>query len=313
MNFTNLRYFIMVAKEGNITKAAKKLYLSQQSLSEHINRLELEYGVKLFERAPNFHLTHAGLRLQQFAEQLLFLEGQMNQEMLDLANGVKGDLSVGITPVQGRFLLPEILPLFHERFPNIKLHITLDNSLPLSSQLEDGKLDVAILLESHTMGKPFVTAQKISDRFCIVIPESILQNCLKEGFTGENLTIDQLDMAALQKAPFLVSESGTSSRKMSDSCLANLGITSPDVLLEARDLEARFLLCAKGMGITFAYEVIASLWSKQYHQPNLLRHIIIEKAAAENAISICYHANRYLSNAACGFIEIAQQAIPPIS
>ena len=63
MNFTSLRYFLEVVAEGSVTKAAQKLYISQQSLSEHIARLESEYGVKLFERTPRLHLTYAGFRL----------------------------------------------------------------------------------------------------------------------------------------------------------------------------------------------------------------------------------------------------------
>ena len=60
MNFRNLEYFLAAAEEKNITRAAKKLYISQQSLSEHIAKLEDELGVPLFERTPNLKLTYAG-------------------------------------------------------------------------------------------------------------------------------------------------------------------------------------------------------------------------------------------------------------
>ena len=60
MNFLHLKYFLMVAEELNITRAAERLYISQQSLSNHISNMERELDVKLFTRSPKLSLTYAG-------------------------------------------------------------------------------------------------------------------------------------------------------------------------------------------------------------------------------------------------------------
>ena len=67
MNFLNLHYFLVTAEEMSITRAAKRLFISQQALSAHISNLEKEYGVQLFDRSPAFSLTYAGKRFRRRA------------------------------------------------------------------------------------------------------------------------------------------------------------------------------------------------------------------------------------------------------
>ena len=76
MNFLHLKYFLMVAKELNITRAAERLYISQQSLSNHISNLEKELETKLFVRSPKLSLTYAGEQLVDTATQILDLQSQ---------------------------------------------------------------------------------------------------------------------------------------------------------------------------------------------------------------------------------------------
>ena len=74
MNFSHLEYFLTVAQELNITRAAERLYISQQALSQHISKLEGQYGVPLFVRKPQLDLSYAGKTLLPHAERLLHEE-----------------------------------------------------------------------------------------------------------------------------------------------------------------------------------------------------------------------------------------------
>ena len=76
MNFLHLKYFLLVAEELNITRAAERLYISQQSLSNHISNMEKELDVKLFTRSPKLSLTYAGDLLVETATQILDLHSQ---------------------------------------------------------------------------------------------------------------------------------------------------------------------------------------------------------------------------------------------
>ena len=84
VNFLHLKYFLMVAEELNITRAAERLYISQQSLSSHISNMERELNVKLFTRSPKLALTYAGDQLVQTATQIIDLYSQYLSKVGDI-------------------------------------------------------------------------------------------------------------------------------------------------------------------------------------------------------------------------------------
>ena len=97
MNFLHLKYFLLVAEELNITRAAERLYISQQSLSNHISNLEKELGVQLFTRSPKLSLTYAGNLLVETAGQILDLHDQYLSKVGDINRNYIGSLRVGIS------------------------------------------------------------------------------------------------------------------------------------------------------------------------------------------------------------------------
>ena len=113
LNFLNLEYFLVASEELNFTKAAKRLYISQQSLSNHISNLEKEFGVTLFNRTVPLTLTYAGQVLQKRARQFLDLREETYHEIDDIKDFTKGQLIIGMSHTRGRKILPEILPVYH--------------------------------------------------------------------------------------------------------------------------------------------------------------------------------------------------------
>ena len=98
INFLNLEYFLVAAEELNFTKAAKRLYISQQSLSNHIANLEKEFDVMLFNRTSPLTLTYAGQALAAKARQILDLRDETYQEIQDIKDFTTGQLSIGVSP-----------------------------------------------------------------------------------------------------------------------------------------------------------------------------------------------------------------------
>ena len=113
MNFQNLQYFLIVTEEMNVTRAAKRLHISEQALSRQIGKLEKELGAKLFERYPRFTLSPAGKRLKAAAEQIGTIERQLHLELDDLNHNNTGELRIGVSYTRGQALLPRLLPPFH--------------------------------------------------------------------------------------------------------------------------------------------------------------------------------------------------------
>ena len=109
MNFLNIEYFLVAAKELNFSKAAEKLYISPQSLSTHIAKLENELGVDLFHRDHPMRLTYAGEILAKSGQEILDRKNQTVDELRDIADSKKGKLSIGISHTRGMVFLPLVL------------------------------------------------------------------------------------------------------------------------------------------------------------------------------------------------------------
>ena len=101
ISFLNLEYFLAAAEELNFTRAAKRLFISQQSLSNHISNMERELNVKLFTRSPKLSLTYAGDQLVQTATQILDLHTQFLTKVGDINRHYLGVLRVGISHTCG--------------------------------------------------------------------------------------------------------------------------------------------------------------------------------------------------------------------
>lgn len=145
MNFLNLYYFLTAAEELNFTRAAKRLFISQQSLSNHIAKLEKEYGVTLFDRGVPMTLTAAGEVLLETAREVTDMMGQCEQRMQDIKDFRKGKLSIGIPVTRGTIMLPQLFAAFHQMYPQMRLEIFEgSSSSEVDQALYDGKVDLAI-------------------------------------------------------------------------------------------------------------------------------------------------------------------------
>ena len=101
INFLNLEYFLVAAEELNFTKAAKKLFISQQSLSNHISNMEKEFDVILFNRTTPLTLTYAGQALKAKAKQMLELRDETYRELADIKDFSVGQLTLGLSHTRG--------------------------------------------------------------------------------------------------------------------------------------------------------------------------------------------------------------------
>ena len=150
MNLLNLRYFLVAAEELNFTRAARRLYISQQSLSGHILKLENYFGVELFDRSPPMTLTSAGTCLMRYAKRMLDSVDELEKEVQDIKGSHSGELTIGITRARGAVYLPMILPKFNRDFPNIKIHLIEENSAHLEQLLRENRPDAWPCAERHS-------------------------------------------------------------------------------------------------------------------------------------------------------------------
>lgn len=146
MDIKQLKYFLTIAEEEQITSAAKKLHISQPPLSYQLKALETELGVKLVERGSRkLHLTDAGRILRNRAEQILELTEAAQRELRDLNTGFQGTLSIGTVSSSGHALLDKRLKIFHSKYPLINFEIYEGNTYNIIEYLNSGLIQIGIV------------------------------------------------------------------------------------------------------------------------------------------------------------------------
>lgn len=122
MFIKNPEYFIAIVKERSISRAAERLYLSQPYLSQYLAKLENSLGVSLLDRSHTpLKLTKAGELFYAYLERQDYLDRQLVSDLQDLRNRKRPVLHIGVSPWRGSVLLPEILPVFTQHYPDVQV------------------------------------------------------------------------------------------------------------------------------------------------------------------------------------------------
>ena len=174
MDLTSLYYFQELSRDLNMTKTAERLYISQQTLSNHIQRLEQYYGTKLFYRKPSLALTCAGEFVLAFAQEVEKEERNLKDILSDVERQERGTLRVGASMVRSVQLLPHILPDFHQKYPLVTICYEEGRAFQLEKQVLDGKLDFAIAF-SNEFHPDLLEHELLSDPVYLCVPDSLFR------------------------------------------------------------------------------------------------------------------------------------------
>ena len=171
MEIRTLRYFLAIAREENMTKAAQILHVTQPTLSKQMKSLENELGKKLFTRHSfNIRLTDEGVLLRNRAEDLISMADKIEKEFTALDDITGGELFFGLAEsYQIRYLAREIRR-FKTHYPNLHYHITSGDTEQVAEKLDRGLLDFAVLAEIPDSSKYESIAFPEADRWGVVMP-----------------------------------------------------------------------------------------------------------------------------------------------
>lgn len=154
LDIKDLKYFLAVAQEGTVTKASKKLCISQPPLSRQLKDLEEELGVTLFYRGKrHIELSEEGVYLKQQAEEILSLV-DITEQQLKMSNcGTMGTISIGATEGCGAGVLSDIIVKFHELYPDVNYNVWCSSSQEIGERLSKGLFDIGIIREPFNSAK----------------------------------------------------------------------------------------------------------------------------------------------------------------
>lgn len=146
MDLISLYYFQELSKDLNMTRTAQRLYISQQTLSNHIHRLEQHYGCPLLYRKPTLSLTCAGEFVLSFAQVVRKEERNLEDILSDIEQQERGTLKLGAGSQRGAWILSHLLPDFHRRYPLVQVRFSDGLSTHLETLVSNGELDFAVVL-----------------------------------------------------------------------------------------------------------------------------------------------------------------------
>jgi DNA-binding transcriptional LysR family regulator len=171
MEIRTLRYFLAIAREENMTRAASLLHVTQPTLSKQLKSLEDELGKKLFTR-HSFHieLTEEGVLLRNRAEDLVSMADKIEQEFLSLDEITGGDLYFGLAESYQIRHLARGLRTFKEYYPGLRYHISSGDTEQVTEKLDKGLLDFAVICETPDERKYSYICFPESDYFGAVFP-----------------------------------------------------------------------------------------------------------------------------------------------
>ena len=154
MEIRVLRYFLAVAREGNITAAANFLHLSQPTLSRQIKDLEEELGVQLLVRKSHrVSLTPDGMRFRKRAEEIVSMVDKTEAEFISAENTVSGDIYIGGGETRAMHEIADIIKELREIYPDIHFHLYSGNAADVTERLDKGLLDFGVLIQPADISK----------------------------------------------------------------------------------------------------------------------------------------------------------------
>ena len=229
MNLKQAQYVKTIAECGSITAAAKKLFVSQPSLSQMLRQLEQETELPIFDRSTTpLRLTYAGERYLHAAERMLAANAELENQLREIRQEHAGRLRLGISSTRAMQVMPLVLPVFQQQYPNVTLELAERGSAHLEELLRIGNIDLALAaLESTSPSLVYELIEK--ETIGILAGQDTA--VAKQYVSGTPLPLE-----AVRRENFVCLTKGHSSRIIQDKLFRRFGLT-PNIILETDALE----------------------------------------------------------------------------
>lgn len=289
MDMRQLRYFYTIAKEGQITRAAKVLHMAQPPLSQSLKLLEEELEVQLFERnGRKMELTDAGRVLFNRIESFFNHLDETIVEVKETGMGFRGKLSIGSNKTCFSYL-PERIKIFHETYPDIIFELREGDTYFLSEQIKNREIDFALVrlpleLEAFSF-KPLP-----DEKYVVVLPSKWTENTMQDSITLKELS--ELPLMLLHRI------SGIGQYEVILEAFQKKGL-QPKIVCECPDVDMLLGLVSEEVGASIIPEsTFLKLHSQSIKVLRISDERIISKAA------IIWLKDRYLSHSARNFMDL---------
>jgi DNA-binding transcriptional LysR family regulator len=281
-----LNIFSKVVEEKSFSKAAESIYLSQSTVSTHINNLEKFLGRKLFDRlGKEVVLTYFGERLYSYAKEMLALQEMMLFSLKEMT--IEGHIRIAASTVPAQYIVPKLISRFSKKYPGIKITLNSLDSKNVAESLVKGKSDCGFLGNQYFPDELQFIPIKEEKLIFVTPPEYHFSN---------NVSIK--DITTL---PFLFRKSSSGTQVFIEKTLlkANVDITGLNIIGHFESVQIIKQCVKEGMGVSIISEVAAS----DYVQQNFIRAYELKEFTEKRTFYLAYNKARTLSPAVNEFIS----------
>lgn len=253
--------FLLVVEEMSIGRAAKRAFVTQQCVSDHIHRLETEYGVALFERKPSLHLTKAGETMLNTLRSIRNLETNMEKNLLEISSGRRGSFTVGMSTSRAQVILPLVLRDYYSHFPDVDVSFYVNDTIVLEQRLMDGTIDLFLGVNT-TQNDAFSVLPLAKDEMYLIISEHLFQ----QHFGSRQLSAFEqgVDLSAFSEVPFSMYYETGALNIVIRQHLSDCGVSLNKIPYHISDCDTHILLCASGL----CAALIPKMLSLRVHEHN---------------------------------------------
>jgi len=284
-----LRIFKALATEKSFTHAGEILFISQPSVSKQIKTLEDHLGILLLNRNGNkISLTDAGNIFLQYSERILALCEESCRALNDLKDGERGNLKIGASQTIGAYLMPRVLTLFAQIYPQINLNIDIDSTRLIAKKVADRIIDIAIVggdIPSYLKNNLEIE-NFIEDELVLIIPK------LHPFARKKKKKVSKEDLYNLN---FITLNSNSTIYKFINNILIKNNIQTKqfNVIMELNSVEAIKTAVSLGLGAAF---VSSSAIEKEI-ELKTVEIIAIENLKITRTLSILTNTDSHRSKA----------------
>ena len=291
MDLKQLEYIVGIAEEKNITKAAKKLYITQSALNQTLLKLEKEIGEPLFERSKlNLYLTEIGKIYVEQAKKIL----EIRKETYEKIDEIKGDynsvIRIGLTPERGMLMFLSIYPIFHEIYPNIKIEALELSVEEQHEMIEERKLDIGFVNVAESQKKSNIYQEIRKEKLVLAIPNKMFKN-----LRSKNI---QEILNEIVKENFVMLPQNTTIRKVIDEYLKKYQLF-PKILFESKNSSLLIKMVESQLVCTIVSEIHAI-------KSNDIEYILLDNFPHLD-YSVMFKKDKFLTTPIKKFINLAKE------
>lgn len=297
MNLKQAQYVKTIAECGSLTAAAKKLFVSQPSLSQMLRQLEQEIGLPIFDRSVTpMRLSFAGEKFLQAADRILAANEELENQLREIRHEHSGRLRLGLSVTRAMQVLPLVLPIFQQMYPNVTLELTESGSAHLEKKLQEGKIDLALAaLESTSTAMTYELIEKETIGILAGRDSAIARQLI----SGTPVTLKDAKGEA-----FVSLTPSHSIRVIQDKLFRRHGF-APHILLETDSLEVgRRVALAGG-----ACMLLPNIYVDDYVRQNRGEFFPLKDYENQRHFYACYRKDEFIPKYTREFIQITTRVL----